>query len=151
MMALEQTSLLYMDRHVHAFRLALASPQTSFGVRSRGRNECVTNEPQRTSAGRLDWLLLLMERVSLWCSRFRDSFGCRRHLSDLVSGVLTQIPKRPNFACHDHDDQCLPVGRKLFLTGFATISSWKCTRRQISETTLPIKTYTKLLLSNVFN
>ena len=39
----------------------LASPQTSFGVRlSRihfsptwGRNECVTNEPQRTSAGRL--------------------------------------------------------------------------------------------------
>ena len=32
----------------------LASPQTSFGVRlSRIRNECVTNEPQRTSAGRL--------------------------------------------------------------------------------------------------
>ena len=37
----------------------IASPQTSFGVRlSRihfiwGRNECVTNEPQRTSAGRL--------------------------------------------------------------------------------------------------
>ena len=30
----------------------LASPQTSFGVRL-GRNECVTNEPQRTSAGRL--------------------------------------------------------------------------------------------------
>ena len=28
----------------------LASPQTSFGVRSF---ECVTNEPQRTSAGRL--------------------------------------------------------------------------------------------------
>ena len=37
----------------------LASPQTSFGVRlsrihfSPTRNECVTNEPQRTSAGRL--------------------------------------------------------------------------------------------------
>ena len=38
--------------------LLVASPQTSFRVRlSRihfwGRNECVTNEPQRTSAGRL--------------------------------------------------------------------------------------------------
>ena len=35
--------------------VAIASPQTSFGVRlSRiQRNECVTNEPQRTSAGRL--------------------------------------------------------------------------------------------------
>ena len=43
----------------------IVSPQTSFGVRSSrihftphgrrpwGRNECVTNEPQRTSAGRL--------------------------------------------------------------------------------------------------
>ena len=38
-------------------------------------------------------------------------------MSDLVSGVLSQIPRRPNFACHDHDDQCLLVGRKLFLTG----------------------------------
>ena len=43
------------------FITLLASPQTSFGVRSSrnhfslrwGRNECVTNEPQRTSAGRL--------------------------------------------------------------------------------------------------
>ena len=52
-------------------RITLASPQTSFGVRSSrihfsprtvrekwisppwGSNECVTNEPQRTSAGRL--------------------------------------------------------------------------------------------------
>ena len=31
----------------------IASPQTSFGVRLSRRNECVTNEPQRTSAGRL--------------------------------------------------------------------------------------------------
>ena len=51
-----------------ASRIKLASPQTSFGVRlsrihfsSRpwGRNECVTNEPQRTSAGRLELNLLL--------------------------------------------------------------------------------------------
>ena len=35
----------------------VASPQTSFGVRLSRihlRNECVTNETQRTSAGRLD-------------------------------------------------------------------------------------------------
>ena len=31
----------------------LASPQTSFGVRLSRIHECVTNEPQRTSAGRL--------------------------------------------------------------------------------------------------
>ena len=44
------------------FTATIASPQTSFGARSsrihfsrteRGRNECVANEPQRTSAGRL--------------------------------------------------------------------------------------------------
>ena len=46
------------------WRSNLASPQTSFGVVCHafissvthsflGRNECVTNEPQRTSAGRL--------------------------------------------------------------------------------------------------
>ena len=93
-MAQEQTSLLYINKHVHAFWLALASPQTSFGVRSRGRNECVTNEPQRTSAGRLDWLLLLMERVSLWCTRFRDSFEYRRHFSDKwVTWYLVHFPK----------------------------------------------------------
>ena len=34
------------------FSFLLASPQTSVGVRLR-RNECETNEPQRTSAGRL--------------------------------------------------------------------------------------------------
>ena len=46
----------------------LASPQTSFGVRlSRihfsptwGRNECVTDEPQRTSAGRLQRARMLI-------------------------------------------------------------------------------------------
>ena len=45
--------------------LWVASPQASFGVRlSRihfsptGRNECVTNEPQRTPAGRLGYGLL---------------------------------------------------------------------------------------------
>ena len=47
----------------------VASPQTSFGVRlSRihfsptetwGRNECVTNEPQRTSAGRLVFMRMI--------------------------------------------------------------------------------------------
>ena len=43
---------------------SLASPQTSFGVRlSRiHRNECVTNEPQRTSAGRLLFLLLSKQK-----------------------------------------------------------------------------------------
>ena len=93
-MAQEQTSLLYINRHVHAFWLALASPRTSFGVCSRGRNECVTNEPQRTSAGRLDWLLLLIERVSLWCTRFPDSFGCRRHFSDRwVTWYLVYLAK----------------------------------------------------------
>ena len=42
------------------WKCGLASPQTSFGVRllrihfsPRGINYCVTNEPQRTSAGRL--------------------------------------------------------------------------------------------------
>ena len=64
-MAQEQTSLLYMDRHVHAFWLALASPQTSFGVRSRGRNECVTNEPQRTSAGE-EQEGILYAHASIW-------------------------------------------------------------------------------------
>ena len=34
-------------------RKGLASPQTSFGVRV-SRIECVPNEPQRTSAGRLE-------------------------------------------------------------------------------------------------
>ena len=40
---------------IYIASLYLASPQTSFGVRLSGiqRNECVTNEPQRTSAGRL--------------------------------------------------------------------------------------------------
>ena len=33
----------------------LASPQTSFGVRLSRIHFCVTNEPQRTSAGRLLW------------------------------------------------------------------------------------------------
>ena len=55
--------------------------------------------------------------------QFRMPTTFWQQMSDLVSGVLTQIPKRQNFACHDHDDQCLPVGRKSFLTGFATISS----------------------------
>ena len=43
---------------------SLASPQTTFGVRlSRiHRNECVTNEPQRTSAGRLLFLLLSKQK-----------------------------------------------------------------------------------------
>ena len=54
--------------------------------------------------------------------QFRMPTTFWQQMSDLVSGVLTQIPKRPNFACHDHDNQCLSVGKKLFLTGFATIS-----------------------------
>ena len=64
--------LVYLHRYISPYIVGtteisetlgffLASPQTSFGVRlSRihfsptwGRNECVTNEPQRTSAGRL--------------------------------------------------------------------------------------------------
>ena len=36
----------HFGSHTCGFRPALASPQTSFG-----RKECVTNEPQRTSAG----------------------------------------------------------------------------------------------------
>ena len=57
---------------------AVASPQTSVGVRlSRihfsptspistpwGRNECVTNEPQRTSAGRLATLRVIFPRLT---------------------------------------------------------------------------------------
>ena len=56
------SSIIPRIRHFHVV-VGLASPQTSSGVRlSRiqfsptdtwGRNECVTNEPQRTSAGRL--------------------------------------------------------------------------------------------------
>ena len=48
----------------------LASPQTSFGIRlSRihfslwGRNECVTNEPQRTSAGRLIFSVFWIKKI----------------------------------------------------------------------------------------
>ena len=41
----------------------VASPQTSFGVRlSRIHDECVTNEPQRTSAGRL-WGRVSLGRI----------------------------------------------------------------------------------------
>ena len=49
--------------------------------------------------------------------QFRMTTTFWRQMSDLVSGTLPQVPKRPNFACHYHDDQCLLVGRKLFLTG----------------------------------
>ena len=45
----------------------VASPQTSFGVRlSRiQKNECVTNEPQRTSAGRLvNWNIIELKKCS---------------------------------------------------------------------------------------
>ena len=65
-------------RSLHCFikplPFRLASPQTSLGVRlSRihfsptdrgpwGRNECVTNEPQRTSAGRLPLLVPCSDR-----------------------------------------------------------------------------------------
>ena len=71
-------------RSLHCFikplPFRLASPQTSLGVRlSRihfsptdrgpwGRNECVTNEPQRTSAGRLYWKLI------------EDTWNCSRKL-----------------------------------------------------------------------
>ena len=47
----------------------VASPQTSFGVRlsrihfSWGRNKCVTNEPQRTSAGRLYFMFIFQQIV----------------------------------------------------------------------------------------
>ena len=51
------------DTHYNIYPPRVASPQTSFVVRSSrihfsptemsGRNECVTNEPQMTSEGRL--------------------------------------------------------------------------------------------------
>ena len=45
-------SLIFYKNRLKGLRLA--SSQTSFGVRlSRIHHECVTNEPQRTSAGRL--------------------------------------------------------------------------------------------------
>ena len=45
----------WVRSNYNAFRVA--SPQTSVGVRlSRGENECVTTEPQRTSAGRLPFV-----------------------------------------------------------------------------------------------
>ena len=59
----------------------VASPQTSFGVRlSRthfsppwGRNECVTNEPQRTSARRLaKWVIFKIP--GFVCKRFLPFF-----------------------------------------------------------------------------
>ena len=49
-----------MGGHFARVGCTIASPQTSFGVRSSHihsspteKNECVTNEPQRTYAGRL--------------------------------------------------------------------------------------------------
>ena len=41
----------------------VASPQTSFGVRLSRIHECVTNEPQRTSAGRLARRLKALEKL----------------------------------------------------------------------------------------
>ena len=43
------------------FAIRLAYPKTSFGVRL-SRNECVTKEPQKTSAGRLILDIFLSER-----------------------------------------------------------------------------------------
>ena len=75
-----------------------APPGKKFPVRLWWR----TN-PKGRLPGRLDWLPLLMERVSLWCSRFRDSFGCRRHFSNKwVTWYLVYLPKYQS-------DQILPV------------------------------------------
>ena len=55
-------------------------PQTSFGVRL-SRIECVTNEPQRTSAGSLNFIVLYPYTK---CS-------CKKTSNKLHQGVLTKI------------------------------------------------------------
>ena len=55
-------------------------PQTSFGVRL-SRIQCVTNEPQRTSAGRLNFIVLYPYTK---CS-------CKKTSNKLHQGVLTKI------------------------------------------------------------
>ena len=60
--------------------MCLASPQTSFGVRTSrihfsGRNKCVTNEPQRTSAGRLICAMIgLFKKLLLICNQVAGKF-----------------------------------------------------------------------------
>ena len=55
-------------------------PQTSFGVRL-SRIQCVTNEPQRTCAGRLNFIVLYPYTK---CS-------CKKTSNKLHQGVLTKI------------------------------------------------------------
>ena len=71
---------------------SLASPQISFGVRSSrihftptwGRNECVTNEPQRTYAGRLSHHWFPLET-----RHFRNKEGTGAEMRRaIISGIV---------------------------------------------------------------
>ena len=67
-------------RHSFLSGTTLASPQTSFGVRLSRIHEGVTNEPQRTSAGRL-------ERHKTLVKRFVGETTAHRIITFLLSSL----------------------------------------------------------------
>ena len=73
--------------------LSVASPQTSFGFFCHafisplgGRNECVTNEPQRTSSGRLAYLTY--QKFSVVPNEVKD--GIEMVMKSLAQNVYIQ-------------------------------------------------------------
>ena len=78
------TALQHIETKVENQPHPLASPQTSFGVRfvTWGRNECVTNEPQRTSAGEATApLIIAFEQALLFGQAKRVSLARSRKTS----------------------------------------------------------------------